>query len=581
MNKFLFNFLLLYVVRGDLRMASSPKNNYQVVNGNGAISFVQNSIAVYMEPSDFKYKGLKAQKANNYDNFLRSNIDNQQDNRNFVTESGRDMLPFKTLEGSLNNNIISVEINKENQIPLRWNNPHSAECEVNIWLKNNIVVPVKKPSCCAEGYQDNMITFTIPDDFNDLASKVPNFSGCNVVGDCTLQIYAHTVEPRTYAIGTPLIVTNYIPASNIIAKDNSKIAPQTVDPMENLNILPQDVCLPTTDKSSNYDLAIPRFARLVSDQFNHAYQNSDYSPYSGQQHEMISRNMQAATILRMTAANGGELGQSILSAEDKEYIANLIAKVNNVVAKYETTANSIFNKIKNQFSTSDILGEQQLAKCFRCSDTGSVNTNRIEQQTYIPSFKIPSPNVANKIRSSIKNKNVLIDNTVQIYMASLREVQSDFEIAKSRGFSYQPAMIKNSTSTMKDVTKFRKINLNGKQDNGKFASELALLTKSNNIRNINTNNIGRRLAEIGTSPNPEAEVPNPDDEVPLPPNPDDEVPLPPNPDDEVPSDSTQQVIASSTPYIEEKINNIANNSESNSVSLILFLITNILVFNFM
>jgi len=122
-------FYILFLtqhVYSDLRMASSPKNNYEVENGNGAIPFVENSIATYMEPSTFNYKGLQNQKANNYDNFLRSNIDNEQDNRNFVKELGRDMLPFRTLEGAVNNDVISVEINNENQIPLRWNNTHSA-----------------------------------------------------------------------------------------------------------------------------------------------------------------------------------------------------------------------------------------------------------------------------------------------------------------------------------------------------------------------------------------------------------------------------------------------------------------------
>ena len=40
-----------------------------------------------MEPSTFKYKGLEHQKRRNYDNFLRSNIDNEQDNRNFNSEA--------------------------------------------------------------------------------------------------------------------------------------------------------------------------------------------------------------------------------------------------------------------------------------------------------------------------------------------------------------------------------------------------------------------------------------------------------------------------------------------------------------
>merc|ERR1719487_373783 len=53
-----------------------------------------------MEPSDFGYAGLKHQRQRAYDNFLRSNIDNQQDRRDFETEVGRDHLPFRTFESA-------------------------------------------------------------------------------------------------------------------------------------------------------------------------------------------------------------------------------------------------------------------------------------------------------------------------------------------------------------------------------------------------------------------------------------------------------------------------------------------------
>lgn len=491
----ILSFLLfIKSVTADLRMASSPKKNFVVEDADNAIPFSKNSIAFYMEPSDFNYQGLKNQRQNNYDNFLRSNIDNEQDNRNFVNEIGRDMLPFRTLEAnSINNNLITTNINQQTLIPLRWNNPHSSECEINIWIKSNnndIVVPIKKPSCCGEGYQDNMISFTIPPDFKQLASKIPGFTGCNKIGDCTLQIYAHSVEPRTYAIGSPLIVSdsNVLPGSYVPAVDNNQIAPATVDPQLNINVLPRDVCLPTTDQSSNYISAVPRFARLVSDQFNHAYQNSDYSPYSGQQHELISRNLQSATILRMTAANGGELGRSILSDNNKNFIDSLIAKVNDVVQKYEKVANNIFNTIKDEYSTTSNIGDQQLANCFRCPDTGSVNTNRIEQQTYIPSFQISDLNRANQIRNMLKNdvKNLLPvnSNTVQIYQASLNELSNDFLNAANLGFTYQPAMIKNTITTMQDATNFLKVDASGNKDNGVYASTIASKLKQQNIDKI-------------------------------------------------------------------------------------------------
>ena len=485
--------LLTKYTLGDLRMASSPKNYFIVQNGENAIPYTDNSIAFYMEPDDFEYEGLKNQRKNNFDNFLRSNIDNEQDNRNFESEVGRDMLPFRTFESNvINANVITTSLNQETLIPLRWNNPHSSECEINIWVKssnnNDIVIPIKKPSCCGEGYQDNTISFKIPNDFPQLSTKIPGFVGCNNIGDCTLQIYAHSVEPRTYAIGSPIIINGSRSITGDPAINNSQIGPSTVDPQLNINILPRDVCLSTIDPTSDYISAVPRFARLVSDQFNHAYQNSNYSPYSGQQHELISRNLQSATILRMTAANGGELGKSIINSENKKFISDLINKVNNVVQKYEKVANNIFNSIKNDYITGGNIGNQRLANCFRCSDTGSVNTNRIEQQTYIPSFEIKDLNQANQIRNSLQDnvKNLIPPNSnkVQIYTASLVELVDDFVNAANIGFMYQPAMVKNTITTMSDVTNFRKIDSNGSKDSGVYASKIASKLKIQNMERI-------------------------------------------------------------------------------------------------
>ena len=489
MKIFLIIIMLLNVT-ADLRMASTPKNNFILQNSAGAIPFVKNSITTYIEPSDFNYQGLKDQRENAYDNFLRSNIDNEQDNRNFNNEIGRDMLPFRTLEANTNVvDVINAVPGVQTVIPLRWNNPHSAECEINIWIKNaagsDVVIPIKKPSCCGEGYQDQVIDFTIPSDFIQLSSKVQGFTGCNKIGDCTLQIYGHSVEPRTYAIGTPLIISNIVMANGTITP---QIAPSTIDPQLNLNVLPRDVCLPTTDATSNVISNVPKFARLVSDQFNHAYQNSDFSPYSGQQHEFISRNLQSATILRMTAANGGELGQSILSSENKKFISTLIINVNKVVAKYETVANDIFNTIKDEYATSAKIANQQLANCFRCVDTGSVNTQRIEQATYIPSFEIKDVNRANEIRNNLDTdvKNLIPVNSknVQIYTAALTEMANDFANAATKGFVYQPAMLKNQITTMDDITNFLKVDAKGEQDNGVYASRVASSIKTQNINKI-------------------------------------------------------------------------------------------------
>ena len=62
------SIILSYIfsfANADLRMASYPSNNFKVENAANAIPFVKECIAVYMEPSDFEYQGLKNQRANN------------------------------------------------------------------------------------------------------------------------------------------------------------------------------------------------------------------------------------------------------------------------------------------------------------------------------------------------------------------------------------------------------------------------------------------------------------------------------------------------------------------------------------
>lgn len=226
----------------------------------------------------------------------------------------------------------------------------------------------------------------------------------------------------------------------------------------------------------------------------------------------------------MTASNGGELGKSLLSKSDTEYIISLDRIVDDVVARYEQKANEIFNKIKNMFKTNVDLGMQKLANCFRCSNTGSVNTNRLEQRTYIPSFEIPDLSLANEFRNKL-NKNVfhlipLNSNNVQIYVGALIELLDKLEEANSRGFLYLPAMIKSNLTTMNDVTKFRKIDKDGKNDKGIFTSTLALQMKFENILKItsllqteNTTNYPSTSATLSptTYPQETTLAPNPDD----------------------------------------------------------------------
>jgi hypothetical protein len=65
-----------------------------------------------------------------------------------------------------------------------------------------------------------------------------------------VQIYAHSVEPRTYAIDTPIIIPGF-DASAPKAADASGIAPATKDPGTNISKQPRDICLPMADPTSN------------------------------------------------------------------------------------------------------------------------------------------------------------------------------------------------------------------------------------------------------------------------------------------------------------------------------------------
>merc|ERR550532_1116601 len=92
--------LQTHLVWADLRLAAQPRRAYVVDQRTGSIPFIKTE-ALYMEPDTFGYQGLENQKRRNYDNFLRSNIDNEQDNRNFNTEPGKDHLPFRTMEAQI------------------------------------------------------------------------------------------------------------------------------------------------------------------------------------------------------------------------------------------------------------------------------------------------------------------------------------------------------------------------------------------------------------------------------------------------------------------------------------------------
>lgn len=559
----------------DLRMASQPRNGWKAID-RGTVKFTPD-FALYMEPSDFNYEGLKKQRSKAYDNFLRSNIDNEQDRRNFVTEPGEDHLPFRSFATAANDDHKGVETKLPKTIPtdglpaaaaaitanpgepftipLRWNNPHAAELEVNIWIMNTdaplpIVVPIRKPACSAEGHQDNAFTFTVPTDFNTLGSKVMGFKGCKAPGQCVLQVYAHSVESRTYAIGTPLIVTgNPAPATattwNNIPKPKEDVG-TNLELLKKADGTPRYLCTSSDDLNIDIKTSQPQEARLVSDVFNHAYQNSDFSPYSGQQPHDISRNLQASAILKMVPANRGELGKSYLkSTKQGRAAANAAKKADkkarNLVRLYESITNQLISAVMEQKKANgeyksvmvnndtmkgdnpnDKTGVQNTNNCFRCAETGSTTAKRQTTNTYVPSFQIDDSLIGDQTSAfkeddlkaydfvaKVHQRLIEKQGMLQIYETVLDEMKPTFkELALKHLLYYQGPVIKKTLKTIDfpGANQHKKKPTTGNQnDKGLAAAKAAVkyldgLTVTNNkITGAGTGGLGSIINSDETS----------------------------------------------------------------------------------
>merc|ERR1712217_465444 len=201
----------------------------------------------------------------------------------------------------------------------------------------------------------------------------------------------------------------------------------------------------------------------------------------GQQHNQISANLQAACVNKMVTGNRGELGQSALPQATKTKIAELQKLEDKVYKQYESYANNIIKKLGSQMTETGYIEvegtfqKQQLANCFRCNTVGSTNTNRQQTTTYVPSFKLPANLVdsTKKLVPATDQNLITQDGVVQIYVASMDKLMPEFLAAEEYVILYQPAMKKNTTTTMPDATQFKKRTDTGKVDNGKYAATIA------------------------------------------------------------------------------------------------------------
>merc|ERR1712048_1039352 len=273
-----------------------------------------------------------------------------------------------------------------------------------------------------------------------------------------------------------------------------------IDPGMDLSNL-RTICRASQDPDQHIKSAVPQWANLFSDVYNHAYQNSDYSPYSGQQHNQISKNIQAACINKMVTGNRGELGRNALPEATKERLEELRKKEDQTYKKYEQYANTIIKELgaqvpetndenmllKYEIELDGTNQKQQLANCFRCRSVASTTKNRQQQTTYIPSFKLPESLIdsAKELITEAEYKDLVApDGVVQIYVAAMNKLMPDFlEAAEEYGAVYQPAMRKSTLGTMPDATQFKKRKYDGEVDNGKYAATTAKNAQARTIFN--------------------------------------------------------------------------------------------------
>jgi len=277
-----------------------------------------------------------------------------------------------------------------------------------------------------------------------------------------------------YAFGTPLIVTGFTGAG-ARATTTALIKPAKADVAWDLAKLTLTTCLPSTNPKVNITSAVPQMPRLISDVYNHAYQNSDFSPYSGQQPDAISKNLQASAILKMVTGNRGELGKNLLRKNRTVYNfqRKIEKKAKQIIKRYETITNDIIDVLQKDMQNTGIESNgQTMATCFRCSEVGSVTTRRQRTNTYVPSFKLPTAALTAKAKSYVAPVYAdLIDgtNSVQIYVQTLTDMLPDFEKARAYGLHYQAPAMKDTLTTMADPCKFKKTNAEGTKDKQKGA----------------------------------------------------------------------------------------------------------------
>jgi hypothetical protein len=240
----------------------------------------------------------------------------------------------------------------------RWANPHDSDCEINIWVNGMIqVAPIKRPFNCGGGYKNQRFTATIPLDF----------PGCALPEDnCVMQIYAHSVEPRSYAIGIDFVL------SGDPIKLNNTV------PLRQPSTNPINSTLPNSK-----DVHATYFQRpiLYSDAFDTSHVDHLYSFYRGQQRAFIRDNILAACQIQSYVGEGGLVP---LGNVDKERAKKMREQVQDAIKEAEK--NAILANEAAQVELDKTAGKDQQRNCFEGDLYGVVNNkdcNREYGNTYV------------------------------------------------------------------------------------------------------------------------------------------------------------------------------------------------------
>ena len=240
------------------------------------------------------------------------------------------------------------------------------------------VAPIKRPFNCGGGYQDESFTAIIPLDFPGCATDEDN---------CVMQIYAHSVEPRTYAmaiffrlegeaVNNGTVPPFALSPSQLATNGTNATAIPDTGVWQNgelvcSNVRPNGTALPDTKDIPNTQFQIPL---LYNDAFDTSHVDSQYSGYRGQQPCYVRANVWAAIRLQAHVGNGGLIPLGNLDKAKNEEMRN---KIQEEIKKREAEA------ITANQAAQAALGP---GECFEGALYGKVDSNdctRIYTNTYV------------------------------------------------------------------------------------------------------------------------------------------------------------------------------------------------------